>query len=618
MTNLKDKLKMDKKTFINVLLIVLPLIAIIFKSVLIQAYIVNDNAYALKFGLGFGVSSVYLINYLAFPLLFLSFALLLKNKWRVFYVGFINILMSALMLLDISYFRGFYTFPSVLLATQTANLDNMGDTILSMFSVYDVLFVIDIFVWILLVVRFKDILFKQSVRYTKAFFATIILSICVIGYTPFNYYVLNNTDVVNSSMLKITDPTLNLRVWGPIGYHLQDLIVVYDQSKPYKMTEEETAKADKFFEVKKEDIPDNEYFGAFKDYNLLVIQVESLETFALQQKIDGQEVSPVMNDLIDTGIYFPNILEQVNQGTSSDSDLLVNTSMFPLRRGSTFFRYPNTTYNSMPQILEGHGYDTYAIHPDKGSFWNYNGGLSGIGFDTFWDQFTFEYDEQLILGLSDESFFRQITPRIEAMKDPFYTFAVTLTNHAPFNLPDEKRQLILDPELDENKMGGYLQCVNYTDTQIGTFLKQLDEAGKLDNTLVAIVGDHTGIHKYYNQEVEELSNPEDWMLYDGTAETPLILWTKDMKNPKTFDTIGGQVDIMPTLLYGLGIERSEFEGYTMGRPLLNTNKSFAITNGGVFVGEDNLSPEEKELQLQVLELSDVMIRSNYFKDKINN
>lgn len=603
----------DIKKLLYKFFIYSPLLFLIFKSILLQSYVYNDNPYGIDLAQAFLGSSKYIIYYLAFPLIFFSFTFLFKGKGRFIYIGALNIILSAIMLLDITYYRGFYTFPSIMLIQQTANLNNMGGTILSMFSIYDLLFIIDIIVWFIFIVRNYEYLLSITSANKKLFLLSFISSLIVVLITPFNYYVLNNKSSFTSDLMKIKDATKNVQVLGPIGYHLQDILVVYDESKIYTITDEEQNKINKYYEYKNENLPNNEYFGMFKDYNLLVIQVESLESFVLQKDYNGQKITPVLDNLINTGIYFPNIYEQVNEGTSSDSDLMVNTSMYPLRRGSTFFRKPDTTYNSLPNILENHGYETYAIHPDNGDFWNYRKGHLGIGFNTFWDESTFDYDEELILGLSDESYFRQIAPRISEMKNPFYTFSVTLTSHCPFNLPLEKRELILDPELEENKMGGYLQCVNYTDTQLGVFLNNLDKSGVLDNTLVVIVGDHTGIHKYYNQDINSLSAPEDWFLYDGTPRIPLIMWSKNMTSPKTFNTIGGQIDIMPTILYSLGIDSSEYENTSLGRNLLNTKKSFAITNDNVFHGEDNLSAEEKELQLEILELSDKMIRSNYFK-----
>ena len=143
-------------------------------------------------------------------------------------------------------------------------------------------------------------------------------------------------------------------------------------------------------------------------------------------------------------------------------------------------------------------------------------------------------------------------------------------------------------------------------------METLDKEGLLDNTVVIIEGDHTGVHKYYNSSIEKLSQKEDWYLDNGDHTVPFIIWSKDIKEAKTFDTIGGQVDIMPTLLYLMGVPNDKYINTSLGRNLLNTNKSFAILTNLDVVG--NLTQEEKEMYKNIVDLSDKMIRSNYLED----
>ena len=592
----------------RILLFLIPFVAIILKCIIFQGFVTNEDPYSLNFSLGLTSAKPFINYYYAFTLIFLSFSLLFKGKGRVIYLFIIDIIITALILLDLGYFRGFLTMPSALLLTQTANLDNMGGTISSMFSNMDFLLLIDFVVLGIFVFFTRKSYTKVKRRAPISFLVILIYSILFIAYVPFNLHILKNEDVKNGYLFSNYDPTNTARYFSPIGYHIFDVYNVYKDSKPYELTEEETAQINEFF-AQKENLPDNEYAGMLEGKNLLVIQVESLESFIIGKEINGQKITPVLNELVNTGLYFPNIYEQVNEGTSSDSDLMINTSMFPLRRGSTFFRYPSTTYNSLPNLLEEKNYETIAIHPDKGSFWNYVNGLKGIGFNQFVDYYSFNVDEEIGLGISDESYFRQVVPMIKELKEPFYAFTVTLTSHGPFDLPEEKRVLNLDEELDKNELGGYFESIKYTDTQIGTFLELLDKEGLLDNTVVVIEGDHTGVHKYYNSSIEKLSNKEDWYLDNGNHTIPFIIWSKDMQESKTFDTIGGQVDIMPTLLYLLGVENDKYIDTALGRNLLNTNKSFAVLTNLDVVGE-NLTDEEKELYKNIVELSDKMIRAN--------
>lgn len=593
---------------IRIILFLIPFIAIILKCIIFQGFVANEDPYSLNFSTGLNSAKPFINYYYAFTLIFLSFSLLFKGKGRVIYLFIIDIIITALIFLDLGYFRGFLTMPSALLLTQTANLDNMGGTISSMFSKMDFLLILDFIVLAIFTFFTRKSYTRAKRRAPITFIVMLVSSILFIAYVPFNLHILKNEDVKNGYIFSNYDPTNTARYFSPIGYHIFDVYNVYKDSKPYELTEEETAQINEFFE-QKENLPDNEYAGMLKGKNLVVIQVESLESFIVGKEVNGQKITPVMDELISKGLYFPNIYEQVNEGTSSDSDLMINTSMFPLRRGSTFFRYPSTEYNSLPNLLEEINYDTVAIHPDKGSFWNYVNGLKGIGFNEFVDYYSFDIDEEIGLGISDESYFRQVVPMLKNLKEPFYAFTVTLTSHGPFDLPKEKRVLNLDSELDKSELGGYFESIKYTDAQIGEFLKQLDNEGLLDDTVVVIEGDHTGVHKYYNSSIEKLSNKEDWYLDNGNHTIPFIIWSKDMNEGKTFDIIGGQIDIMPSLLYLMGVDNDKYINTAIGRNLLNTNKSFAVLTSLEVVGED-LTDEEKEMYKNMVDLSDKMIRAN--------
>jgi len=198
---------------------------------------------------------------------------------------------------------------------------------------------------------------------------------------------------------------------------------------------------------------------------------------------------------------------------------------------------------------------------------------------------------------------------IKAEKQPFYTFLVTLTSHAPFDIPSQYRDLSLDPVLDGSKLGGYFQSIHYTDQQIGALIDQLDKDGLLDNTAIALYGDHTGVHKFYDDEIKQMKNPESWWL-EGYNQIPLMIYSKGMTGEE-IKTTGGQIDIMPTLAYLMGVDREAYEGTAMGRNLLNTKKNFAILSNGQQVGTF-LSVKDRDDAMLGVNIADEIIRSNYF------
>ena len=314
---------------IKIVLFLIPFLSIIIKSIIFQGFVSNENPYLLNINLGYESVKPFINYYYAFVLIFLSFSLLFKGKGRFIYLFIIDVLITFLIILDLCYFRGFLTMPSIMLLSQTANLDNMGSTISSMFSTKDYLLILDFIVLAIYVFLTRKTYTKSKKRAPITFAILFLGSILYIAYVPFNLYVLKNEDVSNGYLFSNYDPTNTARYFSSIGYHVFDVYNVYKDSKPYTLTKEEKKQINEFYN-KKENLPDNEYAGIFKGKNLLVIQVESLESFIINKEINGQEITPVLNNLIESGFYFPNIYEQVNEGTSSDADLMINTSMLSL------------------------------------------------------------------------------------------------------------------------------------------------------------------------------------------------------------------------------------------------------------------------------------------------
>lgn len=610
------KNNLTKDSVIRILFFLIAVASIVLKGILFQGFASSKDPYVFSFSAGYEAADPFLNYYIAFALVFLSFSLLFKGRGRIIYTFVIDFVLTLLIIIDMWYFRGFLTVPSAIVLKQTSNLDNMTGSVLSMMSNLDFIFLLDFIVLALYVILARKSFTQKHRRAIKTFLCTFIFPVLFIIYVPISINVFNNADVHNAYLFSNYDKSNTAKYFSPIGYHIMDLYTVYRDSKPYQLTDEDKADINEYFETKKENLPNNEYFGKAKGKNLIYIQVESLENFVIDKTVNGKEITPNLNKLVKNSLYFPNTFEQVNEGTSSDADLMVNTSMLPLRQGSTFFRYPNTNYNSLPNILEDQGYSTRAIHPDKGSFWNYAAGLTGIGFDKFTDYYSFNVDEVIGLGISDKRYFEQVVPMLKEQKQPFYTETVTISSHGPFDLPQQYRELGLDQELNDSKMGGYFESVHYTDKQIGYFLDMLDKEGLLQNSIIAIMGDHTGVHKYYDDSINQLSHKEDWYLNTGNPTVPFILYDPSTKEGKKFDKLyNGQIDVMPTLLYYLGVDKSKYEDTALGKNLLNTNKSFAVITNGTLKGGENLTDKEKEVYKKSLDISDKMIRANYRHDQ---
>lgn len=595
-----------RKLFINNLFLIITISLIFIKSLIFIGFASSPTGTRIE------VTSMplYIMDFelhIAFIIMAVSLAYIFNGRSQITTLILINTLISVLILSDLVYYRGFQGFMSMYNLSQTGNLDNMGSSILSMFRFTDLIFFADII--ILLFIK-KKRLYKSAKRNIALFLSLLVFGCGLPLLYHYKYDVLED-GATKRYFYSYFSPLLNISNMSPIGYHIYDIYSYVENTKRLELTEQDKKQITNWYNSNNEALPDNDYKAKLKGKNLIFIQVESLETFLINQKIDGQEITPTLNKILKNSLYFSQIHEQVSGGNSSDADLMANTSTHPVRSGSTFFRFPDNKYNSMPVLMKKLGYYTSAFHPDGGGYWNWMPALQSMDFDKCTDTVGFNVDETIGYGLSDGSFLRQLKDKLTKQPQPFYSFFVTLTSHMPFVMPEENKELKLSDNIGKTVLGDYFQSVRYTDTHIGKFIEGLDQEGILDNSVIVIYGDHAGVHKYYEDKLKDIQPREQWW-YEESMRIPLIIYSKDLEE-KEINTIGGQIDILPTVAYLMGVEEKEYINTAMGRNLLKTNRNFTILSNGVYIGDSN-SEEEKKKAIEALEISDKMLRSNYFKD----
>ena len=189
---------------------------------------------------------------------------------------------------------------------------------------------------------------------------------------------------------------------------------------------------------------------------------------------------------------------------------------------------------------------------------------------------------------------------------------ISISSHTPFDMPDEFDKININKEDRDTRLGGYVTSIAYTDYVIGKFIDKLDKEGILDNSVVVLYGDHEGVTKFYKDEIDKNQELGKEAI-NNDKRVPLIIYSKDLEK-RTIDTYGGQVDFLPTISYLLGIEEKEYMYTAMGRNLLNTNESFVVLTTREYRGNSN-SKGEKKKKLKAIDISNTMIKNDYFKSR---
>jgi lipoteichoic acid synthase len=602
---MKEKLK---KIVLNNWLFILMVLILQAKSMLLLSMLRTTNSSSINFStMYFGVPAIG--AHLVIITLILSIMFLFKYKGKMWTALIIDAIITLLFMADIWYYRNNGTFLSIRHLLHPEIFNPIGKNLIN-FRPVDLLFVIDFIVFFILFKFDKLRKYNDNSRLSLRILKTVIVFSLSALIIFISHYIIDIKGTIpGQSFLRLSwAPFQTFSDMSPLGYHGFDLKYFVGRNK--ELSDSDINDVQSWINNNKEDIPDNEYFGMLKGKNLIAIQVESLENFVINKKVYGQEITPTLNKLLSGSLYFDNIYEQNNSGTSSDCDLMVNTSIFPIRATSTFPTYPWTQYNSLQNILNNEGYTTISTHAELPGSWNWAEPHKSFGADKLWDINEFNIDEVIGPGLSDESYLKQIADKIKSENQPFYTFIATLTSHGPFEMPEDKKLLDLPKELDDNMLGGYFQSVRYADEAIKLFIDELEKNGQLDNTVIMIYGDHGGVHKFYEEEIKDAPLNENWW-QENDKKIPFIIYNKDLK-ATTISKAGGQVDFLPTISYLLGVERSKFDNTSMGRVLVNTNRNATILNNGDIIGTPKDSNEENHLK-DVFKIADDIIEGNYFK-----
>ena len=593
----------EKRLNIGTLIKGLILIILVIKSII---FIGIGSSNTGKTFSGFKIEKELILAQLAFIGILIFISLFFKGKRQITYLIIVDIVYSLILIADIWYYRASRNYLGLRHILFKDMFNPMHESLINP-NKLDLLFLIDIPILIYIRVKIKNIL--NCKRNIKLSVLGIILCILTIYIT---HYLIDIKDITKGRVKFMSvewSPFIMAQNQSPIGYHLYEAIRAIEK-KNFQGNKDEIKQVDDWLAWNNKKLPDNKYKGIFKGKNVVFLQIESLENFVIGKKVLGQEITPNLDKLMKKSFYFDNIYEQNNAGNSIDCDMMANTGLLTLGDSITFLTHADVKYKSLPRILNENGYTTISTHAERASDWNWSEAHSNaLGYQDMWDIDSYKLDDIFGMGLSDHSFLNQYADKLKTLKEPFFSTIPTLSSHGPFDLPDKYRELKLPKNIDDTKLGGYFQSVHYTDKQIGFFIDKLEKLGLLNDTVLVIYGDHGGVHKYYNDEIQNVPLEGDWWK-ERDYKIPLFIYGKGIEG-KTISVAGGQTDIVPTVLYLLGIDVKE--NIFMGRNLLNTNRNSTVIKGNKIVG--NPTEEERKRLEKAYTIADYIIKNKYFETK---
>lgn len=312
-------------------------------------------------------------------------------------------------------------------------------------------------------------------------------------------------------------------------------------------------------------------------YNLIILIIESLNSEALNRKINGFEITPNINTLVKSNYYNANVIQETQKGESSDGQFIYLTGLLPQNNGITIIDYFNNQFISFVKLIKNKypNYSTQMIIPTSSSFWRQKEMCIKYEIDSLFS--SKDYPNPLSTWLNDEEVIDLAISKISEIKEPFISIVLTSSTHSPYDNSIHNSN-IQYPNNYPIKYRNYLDAVNYVDLQIGKYIDYIYNQDWYDRTIVLILSDHQAHNKLFDMDIN-----------DYNSNTPLIMINSPIPITRDKDSTIYQSDIFPTILDVMGID-SRWRG--IGTSLYDEN----IPNNESI---------KKEISSQILE-------SNYF------
>lgn len=488
------------------------------------------------------------------PFFWIIFCLIewFATRRKVLYYMIANLMLTILFFSVLMYYKYYGIIATYHALKQADKVTKVGNSTYSLMDPYYLLIFFDIFVLAAFLIWVSN-KHKKSARKpirVKPLRKPVISIVFAVSVALCIFNIWPNKASMNENKKAEEMGILNYEVYT----------ILSDTTEEEDLVEMEDITQDEINRLKGISEPVvRQYEGAAQGNNLIIIQLESFQNFLIGLKIDGQEITPNMNKLAADDVHFNHFYTSVGQGTTSDAEYTVNTSLYVPKHEPATDNYVKKALPSLPKLLRAQGYDTATFHTNSVDFWNRNELYAAIGFNSYYDQKFFGDEDHVAFGASDEVLYRKTFEKLsemDASDKPFYAQVISMSSHHPYEIPEDKVLIDLPDEYNDTLVGRYLQAQNYADHALGQFIDNLKSSGMWEDSVVVLYGDHQGL-PLYSLDKQEKSIMEQLVGheygYTDMFNIPLIVHVPGVTQPQVLSNTGGQVDILPTVANLLGI-----------------------------------------------------------------
>ncbi len=335
----------------------------------------------------------------------------------------------------------------------------------------------------------------------------------------------------------------------------------------------------------------NIYTGMFRGYNLIYLTAEGFSPYAV-----SQELTPTLYRLSHSGFVAENYYVPLWQTSTSDGEYVNLLGQIPSRQFSMRKSAGNEQPYSLPAYFAAEGVKSFAYHNNTLDYYDRHLSHPNLGYDfkasklgnlqeDEWGSRLFDMENANRWPASDLDMIRATLPEYIG-EDRFHVYYMTVSGHMYYNftgnsMSAKNRDAVEGlPYSEEGR--AYIACNIELDKALEYLIGELDKAGKLDNTVIALSADHYpyGMELSHYEELAGTELKDSLEIYRNT----LILWNSNIKEPITIEKPCGAMDLLPTLynLFGFPYDSRLYAGTDM----LSDSEGLVIFADRSFISED--------------------------------
>ncbi len=297
-------------------------------------------------------------------------------------------------------------------------------------------------------------------------------------------------------------------------------------------------------------------------YNVVLIFMERKATWKMRYFGNKDNMTPFLDNLFLNSLAFDRFFSSGTRtyegffGTLYGHPVLFDEHPFygknindRLETNTENIKY----FYGMPHVLKEKGYYTVFFCPHVFTFDNTGIFILRNGFDKIYTQGSYPKDSlKNSWGVDDHFLFEFALGKMDSLYEKgqkFFSVIQTISDHDPYYVPDFIRGKNIK-----------IRAARFSDWSLKKFFEKARQKPWFDRTVFILVGDHG--------KPKNVVYPADL----PTHHVPLIFYAKNIR-PQIKHTVGGQPDIMPTLMHLLGFSYTD---NTFGKNLLDRKKRICI------------------------------------------